>query len=152
MKDLEGCIQRVAAFLQKDLKTEDVKKIAKLCSFGEMKKNPSVNHQWLTDLKYRDPKGAEFLRKGGYNFSVLLHHDSQNVRWRNSSVTLIKIHAWCCGIIFIIGAQYSWIIKILLVRWDVISWVTGLLHYNIRNSLPVVCLILVRTRDVNLWI
>ena len=71
MKDLEGCIQRVAAFLQKDLKTEDVKKIAKLCSFGEMKKNPSVNHQWLTDLKYRDPKGAEFLRKGGYNSSAL---------------------------------------------------------------------------------
>lgn len=93
MKDLEGCIQRVAAFLQKDLKTEDVKKIAKLCSFGEMKKNPSVNHQWLTDLKYRDPKGAEFLRKGRYNSSALVHHDSQNNQWRNSSVTLIKIHA-----------------------------------------------------------
>lgn len=63
-KDLEGSIRKVAAFLEKGLKNEDVQKIVKHCSFDEMKTNPSVNHQWLTDRQFRDPKKAEFLRKG----------------------------------------------------------------------------------------
>lgn len=63
-KDLEGSIRKVAAFLEKELKNEDVQKIAKHCSFDEMKINPSVNHQWLTDRQFRDSKKAEFLRKG----------------------------------------------------------------------------------------
>ncbi|XP_048767572.2 estrogen sulfotransferase-like [Ostrea edulis] len=63
-KDLEGSIKKVAAFLQRDLTTEDVQRIAKHCSFDEMKKNPAVNHQWMNDRKLRDLKGAEFLRHG----------------------------------------------------------------------------------------
>ncbi|XP_062609824.1 sulfotransferase 4A1-like [Saccostrea cucullata] len=62
--DLERSIKRVAIFLQRDLSKEDIQRIAKHCSFVEMKKNPAVNHQWLTDLKYRNPTGAEFLREG----------------------------------------------------------------------------------------
>lgn len=34
-----------------------------------------------------------------------------------------------CGIIFICGNQCSWIIKIVLVRLNVILWLTGLLHH-----------------------
>lgn len=64
LKDLEGSIKKVAAFLQRDLTTEDVQRIAKHCSFDEMKKNPAVNHQWMNDRKLRDLKGAEFLRHG----------------------------------------------------------------------------------------
>ena len=36
------------------------------------------------------------------------------------------------GSFFFQRRQRSWLIKILLVPWDVILWVTGLLHYNAR--------------------
>ena len=34
-----------------------------------------------------------------------------------------------CGIIVNCGVQCSWIIQLLLVHWDIISLVTGLLYY-----------------------
>ena len=37
------------------------------------------------------------------------------------------------GIILIRRGQRSWIIKILLDCWDVISWITGLLHFDINQ-------------------
>ena len=40
-----------------------------------------------------------------------------------------------CGIILIRGGQCSWIVIILLVRGDVISWATGLLHKDARQSI-----------------
>ena len=52
------------------------------------------------------------------------------------------------GIILIRGDQCLWIVKSLLVLGDVISWVTGLLHYNARQFITLlnVC------KDVNLWV
>ena len=38
-----------------------------------------------------------------------------------------------CGRILILPGQCLWIIKILLVHWDIISKVTRLLHSNIRQ-------------------
>ena len=51
-----------------------------------------------------------------------------------------------CGIIFILESQCLWIIKILLVRWDLISWV---LVYVIKHNLYT--LVSIRG-DVNLWV
>ena len=59
-----------------------------------------------------------------------------------------------CGIILILGGQCSWIVKILLVRvdlMDLISWVhvTGLLHYNAKAIFT--ALLKVRG-NVNSWV
>ena len=53
-----------------------------------------------------------------------------------------------CGKNFIPGGHCSWIVQILLGRWGVISWVTGLLHYNARQF---ICLLIVRG-DLNPWV
>ena len=46
-------------------------------------------------------------------------------------VHLLKVmDSFYCGIILFRGGKCSWIVKILLVRRDGISWVTGLLQDN----------------------
>lgn len=55
-----------------------------------------------------------------------------------------------CGIIFVRQDQLqcSWIVKILLVRAEVIAWVTGWLIYNVR-----LCITLLNVREgVNSWV
>ena len=52
------------------------------------------------------------------------------------------------GITIIHGCQCSRIVKILLVRENVMSWVPGLLHYNARQFIT---LFNVR-EDVNSWV
>ena len=47
-----------------------------------------------------------------------------------------------------VGGQYSWIVKTLLVRGDVNSWVTGLLHYNARQFSTLLDV----HGDVNSWV
>ena len=64
-------------------------------------------------------------------------------------VTAPPPNAWqYCGIILIHGGQWLWIVKILPVRGDVISWVTGFRHYNARQFITSlnVC------GDVNSWV
>lgn len=52
----------------------------------------------------------------------------------NIIVAIILISICYCGISLIPLGQCSWIVQILLVRGDVISWVTGFfLHYNARR-------------------
>ena len=50
------------------------------------------------------------------------------------------------GIIVICGGHCSWIIVILIVRWDVISMIIVSLHYIVRRFIT----LLYNRRDVNL--
>ena len=53
-----------------------------------------------------------------------------------------------CGIILTRQGQCALIIKILLVRGDIISWATGLIHYNARRFIT-----LFKVRgDVSSWV
>ncbi|KAK2174926.1 hypothetical protein NP493_767g01071 [Ridgeia piscesae] len=64
LQDPSKTIQSIASFLGKDLSTKQVARIAKYCSFDEMKKNPASNYSWWDKLGIRLPEEAEFLRSG----------------------------------------------------------------------------------------
>ena len=57
-------IRKIAIFLGKPLRKEDIAKIAELCRFEHMKENPSVNYSWWDDLGLRNKREAHFMRKG----------------------------------------------------------------------------------------
>ena len=53
---------------------------------------------------------------------------------------VLNIHMRYCGIIPIRGGQCSWIVQILQIRLNVISWVTGsvaiqskIIHYIVKH-------------------
>ena len=87
------------------------------------------------------------------------HHHHNYGRLAN-----LKDHFWCplfhlikqfnwatvfyCETILIRGDQCSRIVKNVLVRWDVFSWVTGLLQYNTGQFIT---LLKIR-RDALLWV
>ena len=47
----------------------------------------------------------------------------------------------CCKIISIRWSPCSWIVRIMLVHGDIISWVTNLFHYNARKFITLCCYI-----------
>jgi len=57
------------------LSTKQVARIAKYCSFDEMKKNPASNYSWWDKLGIRLPEEAEFLRSGEV-LEVIPHKDN----------------------------------------------------------------------------
>ena len=57
-------IETIASFLDKDLSPKQVKRMAKYCSFDEMKKNPASNYSWWDKLGIRQSGESEFLRNG----------------------------------------------------------------------------------------
>ncbi|KAI0233206.1 Sulfotransferase family cytosolic 1B member 1 [Lamellibrachia satsuma] len=63
-QDTNKTIQAIASFLGKELSTKQVTRIAKYCSFDEMKKNPASNYSWWDKLGIRQPDESEFLRSG----------------------------------------------------------------------------------------
>ena len=60
-------VKMIAKYLGKTLSDEDVKNICDHCSFESMKRNPSVNYDWLVDMGVSKP-GEPFMRKGYYKF------------------------------------------------------------------------------------
>ena len=46
------------------------------------------------------------------------------------------------------GANVCGLSKIVLVRWDVVLWITGLLHYNARQ----LCTLINIHGDVTSWV
>ena len=59
-KDLPRNILKIAEFLNKDVSSETVKRIADQTSFNAMKTNKSVNYSWSKGFK----QGTQFIRKG----------------------------------------------------------------------------------------
>lgn len=63
-KDLPAAIRKVANFLDKPITDEQVAKLATHLSIEEFRKNPSVNHSELKDLKICDTSEEPFVRNG----------------------------------------------------------------------------------------
>jgi len=57
-------LQKIAAFLNKDLDEEDLMKIVRHTSFESMEKNSSVNYEHWDDLGFRNKKESKFMRMG----------------------------------------------------------------------------------------
>ena len=77
-----------------------------------------------------------------------LEHLYRSKKTGSRDIKVFTLISNYCGIILIGESQCLWIVKILLVRGDVISWVTGLRHYNLR---PFITSLNVRG-DINLWV
>ena len=61
-----------------------------------------------------------------------------NISWVTNTVESLTL----------VGVQCTWIIKILLVPWNIISWFTVLMHCNVRY---VISLLYVHG-EVNTWV
>ena len=59
----------------------------------------------------------------------------QQTSWYHMNCLILLIDYQYCGIILIWGGQWLWMINNLMVHWhgDVISWLTCLLHCNVRS-------------------
>jgi hypothetical protein len=60
-RDLPGAVSQIASFLEADLSSDVIDKIADLTTFEKMKNDNSANLSWL---RLRKKKGDEFMRKG----------------------------------------------------------------------------------------
>ncbi|XP_017339901.1 sulfotransferase 2B1 [Ictalurus punctatus] len=61
--DLNGCVTKLAQFLEKPLSPEVIEKISENCLFKNMKKNKMSNYS-LVPEEFMNQKKSEFLRKG----------------------------------------------------------------------------------------
>ena len=77
-----------------------------------------------------------------------LEHLYRSKKTGSRDIKVFTLISKYCGIILIGESQCLWNVKILLVRGDVISWVTCLRHYNLRQF---VTSLNVRG-DINSWV
>ena len=88
----------------------------------------------------------EFIFEGGHIYVMQIREKDGDDSKKNGA--LLRIGRGYCGIILIRRDQCLWIIKIKLVRGDVILFVTGLRHYNARQFIISLNVL----GDVNLWV
>ncbi|EDQ84490.1 uncharacterized protein MONBRDRAFT_34674 [Monosiga brevicollis MX1] len=94
---LEEAVAKVAAFVDKDLPSETVKKIASACTLDSMKANPKADCSWISG-KQGD---AKHLRKGGKGgwMDVFTNEQNQEMNgWIQTWATLMPDLDWDYGV------------------------------------------------------
>ena len=97
----------------------------------------------LSSFVYLFPLSSDFsfFCKWFTPAKILKHCFNCVIYYQSFLVEMLWNHTYSWG-------QCSWISKILLVRGEVISWLTGLWHYNARKFISSLNV----RWDVNLWV
>ena len=61
---MPGAVSKIAAFLNRNLTREDVKKICEHCSLVNMKENAMLNFQYYKDYKEVNESHGNFINTG----------------------------------------------------------------------------------------